>query len=313
MTESRQTLALSKPKGKGISAAYQWQYWLFLAIPLAYLLIFHYAPMVGIIIAFKDYTARGGIFGSEWAGLKHFKQFLSTPSSSRIIGNTLRIGLYQLLVGFPFPIILAIFLNEVKSLRFRKTVQMVTYAPYFISTVVLVGMMMRLFDLRSGPINQVITMLGGKPMNFFGNKDIFPHLYVWSGIWQGAGYNSIIFIAALAGVNPELKEAARIDGASRFQRIWNVDLPSIASTIVMMLIFNVGAIMNIGFEKVFLMQNPANQPTSEIISTFVYKVGLGNGNYSFSTAVNLFNSILSLILFVIANQTSKKISDTSIW
>ncbi len=290
-----------------------WQFWLLIALPLLYLIIFHYIPMTGIILAFKRFSPRKGIFGSDFVGLLYFRQFLGAPSSLRIIKNTLRLGVYSLVAGFPIPILLALAINEVKSHRFKKFVQLITYAPYFISLVVLVGIMMRIMDLRTGILNHIIVWFGGKPINFFGSKDIFPHLYVWSGIWQIAGYASIIYIAALSGVNPELQEAAIIDGASRLQRIWNVDLPAIRPTIVMMLIFNVGQIMNIGFEKAYLMKNSVNQGTAEIISTFVYEIGLKNGDFSFSTAVGLFNSVISLILFVIVNEISKRLTDTSVW
>ncbi len=290
-----------------------WQFWLLLALPLLYILIFAYVPMLGIVIAFKNYSPKAGIFGSPSVGFKYFEQFLGTPSSQRVIWNTLRIGLYSLAVGFPFPILLAVLLNEVRSVIYKKTVQMVTYAPYFISTVVMVGMLMQLTDLRNGVFNRILMLLGQNPINFFGSGPIFDHLYVWSGVWQAAGYGSIIYIAALSGVSQELKEAAIVDGASRLKRIWHVDLPAIAPTVVMMLIFNVGQIMNIGFEKIYLMQNPVNKPWSDIISTLVYRVGLEGGNYGFSTAVGLFNSVLSLVLFLIANMISKRLTETSIW
>jgi multiple sugar transport system permease protein/putative aldouronate transport system permease protein len=284
-----------------------------MALPLAYIIIFCYVPMGGILMAFKDYSPRRGIWQSPWVGLKWFKQFLTTPSGLTVILNTLRLGFYSLIAGFPIPILLAVGLNEIRSLRFKKTVQMVTYAPYFISVVVMVGMLMQLTDLRIGIFNRLITILGGHPVNFFGEARIFPHLYVWSGIWQTMGYSSIIYIAALAGVSRETQEAAVVDGASRLQRIWHVDLPAIRPTIVILLIFNCGSIMSIGFEKAYLMQNPINMATAEVISTFVYKVGLQNGNYSFSTAVGLFNSIVGFVLMVTVNQISKKLTDTSVW
>ncbi len=290
-----------------------WQFWALIALPVIYLIIFNYIPMGGIILAFKRFSPRKGILGSDFVGLMYFRQFLGAPSSLRIIRNTLRLGVYSLLVGFPIPILLALAINEVKHQRLKKFVQIVTYAPYFISLVVLVGIMMRIMDLRTGILNHLIVALGGKPVNFFGSKDIFPHLYVWSGVWQISGYASIIYIAALSGVNPELQEAAIIDGASRVQRIWNVDLPAIRPTIVMMLIFNVGQIMNIGFEKAYLMKNSVNQANAEIISTFVYEIGLKNGDFSFSTAVGLFNSVISLLLFVFVNEISKRLTETSVW
>jgi multiple sugar transport system permease protein/putative aldouronate transport system permease protein len=305
-------------RGKSIrhparSYAGAWQFWLIIALPLAYIIIFCYIPMGGILMAFKDYSPRRGIWQSPWVGFKWFKQFLTTPSGLTVIVNTLRLGFYSLIAGFPIPILLAVGLNEIRSLRFKKLVQMVTYAPYFISVVVMVGMLMQLTDLRIGIFNRLITILGGQPVNFFGEARIFPHLYVWSGIWQTMGYSSIIYIAALSGVSKETQEAAVVDGASRLQRIWHVDLPAIRPTIVILLIFNCGSIMSIGFEKAYLMQNPINMATAEVISTFVYKVGLQNGNYSFSTAVGLFNSIVGFILMVTVNQISKKLTDTSVW
>jgi multiple sugar transport system permease protein/putative aldouronate transport system permease protein len=284
-----------------------------MALPLAYIIIFCYVPMGGILMAFKDYSPRRGIWQSPWVGLKWFKQFLTTPSGVTVIVNTLRLGFYSLIAGFPIPILLALGLNEIRSLRFKKMVQMITYAPYFISVVVMVGMLMQLTDLRIGIFNRLIVLLGGHPVNFFGEARIFPHLYVWSGIWQTMGYSSIIYIAALAGVSRETQEAAIVDGASRIQRIWHVDLPAIRPTIVILLIFNCGSIMSIGFEKAYLMQNPINMATAEVISTFVYKVGLQNANYSFSTAVGLFNSIVGFVLMVTVNQISKKLTDTSVW
>jgi multiple sugar transport system permease protein/putative aldouronate transport system permease protein len=230
-----------------------------------------------------------------------------------VILNTLRLGVYSLIAGFPIPILLAVGLNEIRSLAFKKSVQMITYAPYFISTVVMVGMLMQLTDLRIGVFNRLLVLAGGSPVNFFGEAGIFPHLYVWSGIWQTMGYSSIIYIAALSGVDKELQEAALVDGVSRLQRIWHVDLACIRPTIVILLIFSFGSIMSIGFEKVYLMQNPINMSTAEVISTFVYKVGLQNANYSFSTAAGLFNSVIAFVLMAIVNQLSKKLTDTSVW
>ncbi|MDR0525849.1 MAG: ABC transporter permease subunit [Spirochaetaceae bacterium] len=290
-----------------------WQFWLIMVLPLAYIIIFSYVPMSGVLMAFKDYSPRRGIWQSPWVGLRWFKQFLTTPSGVTVIVNTLRLGFYSLLAGFPIPILLAIGLNEIRSLRFKKTVQMVTYAPYFISTVVMVGMLMQITDLRLGILNRLLTLFGGQAVNFFGSAEIFPHLYVWSGVWQTMGYSSIIYIAALAGINKELQEAAVVDGVSRVQRIWYVDLPAIQPTVIILLIFNCGSIMSIGFEKTYLMQNSINMPTAEVISTFVYKVGLQNANYSFSTAVGLFNSLVAFGLMMAVNQLSKKLTDTSVW
>lgn len=290
-----------------------WQFYIIMLLPLAYIIIFHYLPMGGIVMAFQKFSPRKGIWGSQWVGLSHFKQFFASPSSGRIIWNTLSLGLYSLIAGFPIPILLAIGLNEVGNQKYKKTVQMVTYAPYFISTVVLVGMMMQITDVRAGLLNRFIGLLGMEPVNFFGRADLFPSMYVMTGIWQTAGYSAIIYLAALSGVSRELHEAAIVDGASRIKRIWHVDLPSIRSQIVVLLIFNVGALMNIGFEKVYLMQNNLNISTSEVISTFVYKVGLINADYSFSTAVGLFNAIIGFILLLSTNYVAKKLGETGVW
>lgn len=290
-----------------------WQFYIIMLLPLAYIIIFHYIPMGGIVMAFQKFSPRKGIWGSQWVGLTYFKQFFTSPSSGQIIWNTLSLGLYYLIAGFPIPILLAIGLNEVGNQKFKKTVQMVTYAPYFISTVVLVGMMMQITDVRAGLLNRFIALLGMESVNFFGRADLFPSMYVITGIWQTAGYSAIIYLAALSGVSRELHEAAIVDGASRIKRIWHVDLPSIRSQIVVLLIFNVGALMNIGFEKVYLMQNNLNISRSEVISTFVYKVGLINADYSFSTAVGLFNAIISFILLLSTNYVAKKLGETGVW
>lgn len=302
-----------KAKNKNRVKNSNWQFWAIIAVPLIYAIVFAYIPMGGVILAFKDYSIRKGIWGSDWVGLRYFKQFLLSPSSSKVIINTLVLGFYSLLASFPIPILLAVGLNEVKAVKFKKTVQMITYAPYFISTVVMVGMLMQMTDLRIGIINKLLGLFGVGPVNFFGDVDIFRSLYVWSGVWQTAGYSAIIYIAALAGVSPELKEAAIVDGASRLQRIWHVDLPAIRPTVVTMLIFACGNMINIGFDKVFLMQNSMNLAKSEVIATFVYKVGLVNADYGFSTAAGLFQSLVSFIMLVTVNQISKKITETSLW
>lgn len=290
-----------------------WELYIMLLLPVAYIIIFHYLPMVGIVIGFQDYSMRRGVFGSPWVGLKYFKQFVTTPLFIELLKNTVSLSAYSLVAGFPIPIILALFLNEIRSKHFKKTVQMVTYAPHFISTVVVVGILMQFLHVRNGFINNLIAMLGGNPVNFFGNPSMFSSIYVWSGVWQGAGYSAIIYIAALSGVDPGLVEASIIDGVTRIQRIFYVDLPCIAPTIVILLILAVGNLLGVGFEKVFLMQNPINLSNSEIISTFVYKRGLENVQYSYATAVGFFNSVINLILIVSANTMAKKVNQTSLW
>ncbi|MBS6117957.1 MAG: sugar ABC transporter permease [Clostridiales bacterium] len=275
--------------------------------------MFAYVPMAGILMAFEDFSPRKGFFGSDWVGLDHFIRFLTSTSSVQVIKNTFILGAYNILVTFPIPIILAVAINEVQAKFFKKSVQMITYAPYFISIVVLVGMLMQMTDLRTGVFNVLLQKIGIDPINFFGDADLFRHLYVWSGVWQTAGYSAIIYIAALAGVNPELKEAAVMDGATRLQRIIHVDLPCIMPTIVIMLIMSCGNIVNIGFDKVYLMQNTMNASVSEVISTFVYKVGITNADYGFSTAAGLFQSVVSLVLLVSVNKISKKVTENSLW
>lgn len=290
-----------------------WQFWVIIAVPIIYAIIFAYIPMAGIVLAFQDFSIRKGIFGSEWVGLRYFKQFLTSTSSVLVIKNTLILGIYSFLASFPVPILLAIGINEMRAKRYKKAVQMVTYAPYFISIVVLVGMMMQMMDLRSGIINVFIQKLGFSPINFFGDPKIFRHLYVWSGVWQSAGYASIIYLAALLGVSKELQEAAIVDGANRVKRILHVDIPAILPTIIIMLIFNCASIVSIGLDKVFLMQNSLNASVSEVISTFVYKVGVVNSNIGFSTAAGLFQSVVSFVLLVIVNRVCKKITENSLW
>ena len=311
MGKQKQKIYNPDPKNKIKSN--NWQFWAIIALPMIYAIVFAYIPMGGIIIAFKDYSIRKGILGSSWVGLKYFKQFLTSPSSVLVIKNTFILGIYTLIANFPIPILLAIAINEIGNRKFKKTMQMVTYAPYFISVVVLVGMMMQMMDLRTGIINVLLQKIGCDPVNFFGNVKLFRHLYVWSGLWQTAGYSSVIYIAALAGVSPELQEAAIVDGASRVQRIWNVDIPAILPTVITMLIFNCASVVSIGFDKVYLMQNSQNSNVSEVISTFVYKIGMVNSNFGFSTAAGLFQSIVSFILLVAVNKICKKVTETSLW
>ena len=319
-TRVKGTAMLNQPNakkslGKRISTEVKrhWQLYVMLILPVTYLIIFAYLPMGGAVIAFKDYSIRGGIWGSDWVGLKHFKNFFTTPDFKVLMRNTLALSLYSLVISFPMPILLALAINEMRGRHYKKVVQMVTYLPYFISTVVLVGIMQNIFSIRTGLVNNIITALGGTAVDFMGKPELFRSLYVWSGVWQTAGYSAIIYIAALAGVSPELKEAAIVDGASRLQRIWHVDLPAIRPTVVTMLIFACGNMINIGFDKVFLMQNSMNLAKSEVIATFVYKVGLVNADYGFSTAAGLFQSLVSFIMLVTVNQISKKITETSLW
>lgn len=293
-----------------------WQLYVLILLPIAYVAIFMYGPMYGIQIAFKDYIAVEGITGSPWVGLKYFAKFINSYEFMKIFLNTLRISVYCLIAGFPLPIILALSINVIKNKFFKKTVQLITYAPYFISTVVLVGMMSQLLSTHSyGMINSILGTLGAEPIKFMTDASLFDHVYVWSGIWQGMGWSSIIYIAALSSVDISLYEAATIDGASAFQRILYIDLPSILPTIAITLILSSGSLLSVGFEKIMLMQNGSNIATSEVISTYVYKMSFGTGlpNYSYSTAIGLFNSLICFIILIIVNYTSKKVSKTSLW
>ena len=290
-----------------------WQLYLVMLPALLYFLIFKYIPMVNAVIAFKDYSVVKGIWGSPWAGFKHFELFFNNPVFWILLKNTLGLSLYALIAGFPIPILLAIALNEIRDGFFKRSVQLVTYAPYFISTVVLVSMIMLLLAPRLGIFNQGLQTLGLQPINFLGRPNLFPSIYVWSGIWQNSGYAAIVYLAALSGVDPMLYEAARVDGASRIQKILNIDLPGIMPVAVILLILSVGSLLAIGFEKVFLLQNPLNLGSSEIIATYVYKIGLLNANFSFATAVGLFNSVINMILLVAVNAYVKRVSDMSLW
>lgn len=289
--------------------------YVFLALPLAWLLIFMYYPMYGAQIAFRDFLPGRTILGSEWVGLTNFTRFFNSPMFERLLSNTIGLSFYSLLVGFPIPIIIALSLNQLRTGVFKRSVQMISYAPYFISTVVMVGLILQFLDLRRGPINLLLQALGVDTIHFMGIADMFPDIYVWSGVWQNSGFNTVIYLAALSTIDPALHEAALVDGANRMQRIWHIDIPGIMPITLTLLILNMGQLLNVGFEKAFLLQNPLNLKTSEVISTYVYKVGLVGGvsNFSYAAAIGLFNSVLGLLLLLAANQISKKFSETSLF
>ncbi len=303
--------------GKGARSIFsRWQLYLMLLLPIAYLIIFSYVPMLGAQIAFRKFTALGGVWNSPWVGLHYFEKFFKSYQFKRVLPNTLILSAYQLLAGFPIPILFALMLNSMRSQAYKKTVQMVTYIPHFISMVVLVGIILRIFNPLVGLFGQVYQALTGEPApDILASPSAFRHIYVWSGIWQNTGWGTIIYMASLAGVDKELHEAAMVDGASRFRRVLSIDLPSILPTITIMLILNCGQIMNIGFEKSFLLQNPLNLRASEVISTYVYKVGLvdAGGDFSYASAIGLFNSGVNFVLIVVANFISRKVSQTSLW
>lgn len=294
-----------------------WQLYLFILIPVIYIIIFAYVPMGGLQIAFKDFAARKGIFGSPWVGFKHFNKFFHSAYFGRTVGNTLLLSAYSLACGWPLPILVALMLNCYKSQKVKNVTQTLITLPHFISVVVLVGMLFQLFSARNGIYGAVIYALtGSRPADPFATPTNFRHFYLWSGVWQDFGWGSIIYLAALAGVDPSLHEAATVDGASRFKRVLNVDLPAILPTIVIMLILRFGSIMSIGFEKVFLLQNDLNLSCSEVISTYVYKVGLSGGgktDFSYATAIGFFNSVVNLVLIVVVNFIAGKVGNTSLW
>lgn len=296
---------------KAKKALKYWQLYLLGLPAIIYILIFCYGPMYGILIAFKDYKAKQGILGSDWVGLEHFVRFLNYPDFWKMVKNTLSISLYSL-ATFPCAVILALLINELQGRRFKKVVQMVTYAPYFLSTVVMCSLVIMLVG-REGPLGMLYGAITGENQNLLAIPEYFSSIYVWSGVWQGTGWGTIIYLAALAGVPPELVESARIDGANRIQVIRYVNIPCIMSTIVIMFIMSTGGILSVGFEKIFLLQSDLNLDTSRVISTYVYEIGLVSGQFSYSTAIGLFNNVINVIIILIVNKISSKVSGTGIW
>ena len=297
-----------------------WQIYCFLLLPLVYLLIFCYWPMLGVQIAFRKFTIRDGIWGSKWVGFDQFVKFFKSYNSWAIIRNTMILSLYNIAVGFPLPVIFALLLNCVRNAKYKKLIQTVSYMPHFISTVVIVGMIIQIANPRIGLYGQLIhSLTGSYPADPLGSPAVFTHLYTWTGVWQSIGWNSIVYLAALSAVDPQLHEAAIIDGATRWQRVCHVDFPCILPTATIMLILRTGSILSVGFEKAYLMQNNLNLGASEIISTYVYKIGMGVGtgnsvpNYSYSTAINLFNSAVNLVMIMLVNAISRRLSETSLW
>ena len=285
-------------------------YILYLLIAPAVILtiIFKYIPIYGATIAFKDFSPIRGVMGSEWVGFKHFTNFLTSPNFMEILMNTIKLSSFELLIGFPIPIILALMLNQLRKSSVKKNVQLALYAPHFISVVVISGMVF-LFLSPVGPINALLGNFLDRPISFMSEPDYFRTIYIWSGVWQGAGWASIIYVAALANVDPQLHEAATLDGASLLQRIWHIDLPTLKPVMAVLFILAAGGIMGIGFEKAYLLQTDMNSPTSEIIATYVYKRGLLAGDYSFATAVGLFNAVVNVFLLVFVNQVVKKLNE----
>lgn len=300
--------AVSKLKSKIDYIIKNYHLYLLIAPAVILTIIFKYIPMYGAVIAFKDFSTIKGIVGSDWVGVENFTKFLSSPNFADIFMNTLKLSFFGLIIGFPVPIILALMLNQLRRAAVKKNIQLVLYAPNFISVVVIVGMVF-IFLSPTGPINHLVSFITGKPLMFMSNPDYFRSIYIISGIWQAAGWSSIIYVAALANVDPELHNAATIDGANILQRMIHIDLPTLKPLMAVTFILAAGGIMSIGFEKAYLMQTSMNLPSSEILPTYVYKVGLQSGDYAYSTAVGLFNSVINVILLFVVNKIVKKLNE----
>ncbi|MCM3783817.1 ABC transporter permease subunit [Neobacillus mesonae] len=293
--------------------ARRYDLYLMLLLPIIWYLIFHYGPLYGLQIAFKNFNPARGIIGSEWVGFEHFERFFNSYYFGRLLWNTVSINLFSLLIAFPIPILLALLIHEIPNKSFSKWLQNITYIPHFISVVVIVGMLTLFLDPTSGPINHLIEAFGGTPIRFMEEAGWFKTIFISSNIWQNMGWQSIIYIAALSSVNPDLYEAAKMDGASRLRRIWHVSLPGIVPVIVILLILDIGHFMNIGFEKILLMQNNLNLESSDVISTFVYTTGILKGEYGYTAAIGLFNSVINLALLLLVNRFARKTAETSLW
>lgn len=319
LTKQKENMQGSTAKKKSVWRAIKkdfssCKYLYLMALPvIAYYIIFHYMPMYGVTIAFKRYSIAEGIFGSPWVGFKYFKEFFSSIYFGRVMKNTLIISLYDLLVGFPMPIVFALLINELTSTKYKRFVQTATYLPHFISTVIICGIITDFFS-SNGIVTSLLAFFGGPEINYVGSNEYFRHIYVWTNLWQTFGWNSIVYISALTGIDQQLYEAATIDGAGKFKQAIHVTLPGIASTIIVMLIMKLGKVLSVGHEKIILLYSPATYETADIISSFVYRRGLGeNMQYSFSTAVGLFQSIVNLTLILTANKLSKKFTDMGLF
>jgi putative aldouronate transport system permease protein len=303
---------LRKAALKDMKRRREWELYLMMIISVLIFGLFHYLPMYGATIAFKDYNIFEGFFAGEWVGLKHFRRFVQDPYFVRIIRNTILINVYQLVFGFPAPIILALLIYEVNGSAFKRTVQSISYLPHFISTVVIVGILMELFK-NQGVANNLLSSIGFKPQAFFLDPRWFRPLYVGSGIWQQVGWGTIVFLATLSAINPELYEAAMADGANRWRQVWHISIPGILPTAILLLILRMGSMLDVGFEKVYLMYNPAIYKTADVISTYVYRFGIENAQFSYSAAVGLFRSGVAAVLLISVNYLSKKVSRISLW
>ncbi|MBO3665135.1 ABC transporter permease [Microbacterium stercoris] len=299
--------------GRRLKSAHGWQLWVMLAPAVAFTVLFAYVPMYGIQLAFREFDFAKGITGGDWVGLKYFIQFFESPMFWTLMRNTVVISLTTLVVGFIAPILLALIVNQVAHARAKRLVQTVTYMPHFISIVVIVGMLQVFLSPSTGILTRLFELFGATDVNVLGDPGAFVPLYVISDVWQHCGWNSIIYLAALSSVDPQLYEAAKIDGAHRFQVIRHVDIPALVPTMVVLLILNMGGVLATGFEKIYLMQNPLNLPVSEVIATYVYKIGILSSQFSYSTAIGLFNTVINFLFLVGANQIAKRVSNTSLW
>lgn len=311
--KEKRSAAATRGNRTWVKMKQNYELYLFLLPAVAIYLVFKYYPMYGVQIAFKDFRASKGIWGSEWVGFEHFIRFFEAYNFWPIMENTILLSLYSLLFGFPIPIIVALMLNQMMAKRYKKFVQTVIYAPHFISTVVLVGMLGVFLSPNSGIVNHLIVFFGGEPILFMADEGWFRPLYVLSGIWQETGFATIIYLAALAGVNPELHEAAVMDGASKWKRVKHVDVPSIMPTIIILMVLALGNVMSVGFEKAYLMQSDLNYSASNIIPTYVYELGIQKAQYSFSAAIGLFNAVINVVLLVTVNRVAKRLTETSLW
>ena len=303
------TLAKKNPVLKVLR---HWQLYLLVLLPMIAVIIFHYVPLYGVQIAFRDYSPKKGFFGSKWVGIKHFKRFFTYPLFWQIMWNTLKLNLIGL-ITFPLPIALAIMFNDIKNGIFKRTTQMLTYAPHFVSTVVLCSMVLLFLNRETGVINVFIRMLGGEGDEWMAKPELFAPIYVLSGLWQNLGWDTIIYLAALASLPLELIDASKVDGANRLQVVRNIYLPHLAPTVLTLFLLHMGSMFGSSFEKIFLLQNPLNLSVSNTLATYVYSAGIVGGQFSYSTAVGLFNSVISIIIVVIFNTISRKVNETSLW
>ncbi|MEM7133846.1 MAG: ABC transporter permease subunit [Chloroflexota bacterium] len=292
-----------------------WQLYLMLLLPIIYLIVFKYAPMYGAQIAFKKYSVVQGIWGSPWVGFDQFERFINSPKFYPVVMNTIIISFYSLIAGFPLPIILALSLNQVRQRFFKGAVQMITYAPHFISTVVLVGIMFQFLHPRVGFTAVLANMIGADPPNWMGSSAAFRHVFVWSGVWQHLGFQSIIYLAVLATIDPTLHEAAVVDGANKLQRMWFIDIPGLLPTAVVLLVLNTGQVLDVAFEKVYLMQNTLNLNVSEVINTYVYRVGLLSPvlDFSYASAIGLMKAVIGLLLIFTVNRIANRLTGHGVW